>query len=224
MPAPARSTAWGGTVPGRVAQKWAARIWIFSSPLGFMALVEQEAEQQEAGRTGIAQHRIIVRQLTIAHASPSDALRAVEPGWRFHATVQDEPNSLVERLQAYAEGADVEFDDVELALDSGSLFRRRVLAACRAIPRGQTRTYGELALAAGAPRAARAVGTAMASNRVAIIVPCHRVVRSGGQLGGYSAPTGRTLKRRLLELENAGVSNLVLTPSRSIASCIPQGR
>jgi methylated-DNA-[protein]-cysteine S-methyltransferase len=161
-----------------------------------MALVQQSSQPRKTGKP-----KIIVRQLTIAHASPADALQAVDPTWRFHAQIQDEPNSLVKRLQAYAKGEAVEFDDVEVALDRASAFRRRVLAACRAIPRGETRSYGELALAAGAPRAARAVGTTMASNRVSIIVPCHRVVCSGGKLGGYSARTGPTLKSRLLELE-----------------------
>jgi len=190
----------------------APEIWIFSSRLGFMALVQHVTAQ----RRGTVRQMTTVRQLTIAHPTPADALRAVEPAWRLQANVHDEPNWLVERLQAYAEGADVDFDDVVVALDSMSHFRRRVLAACRAIPRGETRTYGELAFAAGVPRAARAVGTTMASNRVAIIVPCHRVVRSGGQLGGYSAPTGSTLKARLLELEKSGVSSPTpgMTPKR----------
>ena len=199
MPATARRGS-----PRQTVVEAAPQIWVFSTRLGFMALVQQTTETRKAGKP-----KIIVRQLSVAHASPHDALQAIDPTWRFYAQVQDEPNSLVKRLQAYAEGAKVNFDDVEVALDHASAFRRRVLAACRAIPRGETRTYGELALAAGAPRAARAVGTTMASNRVAIIVPCHRVVRAGGHLGGYSAPNGPTLKCRLLELEKARVSRPV---------------
>ena len=203
MPAPAHGTSPSRMVRDSAAQESTPQIRIFSSSLGFMALVQHVTAQQR----GTVRQLTTIRQLTIAHPTPADALRAVEPAWRLQANVHDEPNWLVERLQAYAEGADVEFDDVLVALDSMSHFRRRVLAACRAIPRGETRTYGELALAAGVPRAARAVGTTMASNRVAIIVPCHRVVRSGGQLGGYSAPTGSSLKARLLDLEKPGVSN-----------------
>lgn len=81
----------------------------------------------------------------------------------------------------------------------GSDFVRRVLAACAAIPWGERRTYGELAAAAGAPQAARAVGNAMAANPLPIIVPCHRVVAAGGGLGGYSSGIWR--KRWLLTLE-----------------------
>ena len=64
-------------------------------------------------------------------------------------------------------------------------------------------TYGELAVAAGQPRAARAVGNCMAGNRVPLIIPCHRVVRAGGDIGPYSAAGGSATKRRLLEMEAA---------------------
>ena len=77
----------------------------------------------------------------------------------------------------------------------------QVVRACRKIGRGRTRTYGELAAAAGSPGASRAVGSVMAKNRFPIIVPCHRVVGAGGSLGGFSAPTGLNLKERMLALE-----------------------
>ncbi len=82
-------------------------------------------------------------------------------------------------------------------------FEREVLAALRRIPAGQVRTYGEIARAVGQPGAARAVGTACARNPVPLLIPCHRVVRSDGGLGGYSLTGGVGLKRRLLESEGA---------------------
>lgn len=78
-------------------------------------------------------------------------------------------------------------------------FQRRVWRALQAIPYGETRSYSEIAAAIGAPRAARAVARACATNPVAIVVPCHRVVRGDGQLGGYR--WGAERKRRLLERE-----------------------
>jgi len=87
-----------------------------------------------------------------------------------------------------------------LALE-GSPFQMRVWQALQQIPYGQTRSYQELARAIGAPRAARAVGAANGANPIAILVPCHRVIRSGGELGGYSA--GRRLKQFLLDLERS---------------------
>ena len=78
-------------------------------------------------------------------------------------------------------------------------FQRRVLETLRRVPYGRTITYGRLASEAGRPRAARAVGQAMAHNPVPLIVPCHRVVASSGGLGGFGG--GLALKRRLLALE-----------------------
>ena len=76
------------------------------------------------------------------------------------------------------------------AVDWGAIpegFRKRVMQACAAIPAGEVRSYGELAEAAGFPRAARAVGTVMATNPLPVFVPCHRVVRGDGRLGEYGA-------------------------------------
>jgi methylated-DNA-[protein]-cysteine S-methyltransferase len=88
------------------------------------------------------------------------------------------------------------------ALDlQGSDFQRLVWRALLTIPWGEVRTYGELAAALGRPGAARAVGAANGKNPVAILVPCHRVVAAGGQLGGYSG--GLALKRELLAHEAA---------------------
>jgi AraC family transcriptional regulator of adaptative response/methylated-DNA-[protein]-cysteine methyltransferase len=81
----------------------------------------------------------------------------------------------------------------------GTVFQRRVWEALRRIPRGETRTYGEIARAIGAPAAVRAVGSACGANPVALVVPCHRAVRTDGGLGGYAWGLG--VKKRLLELE-----------------------
>ncbi len=83
----------------------------------------------------------------------------------------------------------------------GTVFQRRVWDALRRIPRGETRSYQEIARAVGAPRAVRAVGSACGANPVALIVPCHRVLRSDGGLGGYA--WGLERKRKLLGLEKA---------------------
>lgn len=91
--------------------------------------------------------------------------------------------------------------DVEIDVESYSPFQQRIFEACRCIPHGKTASYGELAAAAGTPGAARAVGSAMARNPMPIVIPCHRVVRSDGSLGGFSSPDGTTEKLRLLELE-----------------------
>lgn len=111
--------------------------------------------------------------------------------------------NVLDRLQRYARGEAVDLSNVPVAMDHLSAFQRRVIKACRAIPPGERKTYGQLAAAAGSAGAARAVGQVMASNRTPLVVPCHRVVASGGGLGGFSAPEGLSMKRRLLELESA---------------------
>ncbi|MEE2702801.1 MAG: methylated-DNA--[protein]-cysteine S-methyltransferase [Myxococcota bacterium] len=88
----------------------------------------------------------------------------------------------------------------EVPLDlHGTPFQIQVWNALREIPFGQTRTYAEIGRAVGRPGAARAVGTANASNPIPLIVPCHRVIAAGGKLGGYAG--GLAIKRRLLALE-----------------------
>ncbi len=83
----------------------------------------------------------------------------------------------------------------------GTAFQKKVWDALMKIPLGETRSYAELAVALGAPKAARAVASACAHNRVAILVPCHRVIRGDGSLGGYR--WGLPMKQRLLEREAA---------------------
>lgn len=91
--------------------------------------------------------------------------------------------------------------DFELALDPRlmSAFGRRVLAATAAIPYGSTSTYAQVAAQAGSPRGSRAAGNALGANPLPIVLPCHRVLRSGGALGGYTGGLDR--KRTLLAIE-----------------------
>jgi methylated-DNA-[protein]-cysteine S-methyltransferase len=124
--------------------------------------------------------------------------------WHEHPVAGPRPDAgptppLVERLVAYFAGEVVSFDDVDLDLDELTPFQRRLAAALRGVPRGEVVTYGELAALAGRPRAPRAAGTFCARNRLAVFVPCHRVVSAGG-LGSYGE-LGLSYKRRLLELE-----------------------
>ncbi len=104
-------------------------------------------------------------------------------------------------LALFAAGKPRSLAEIPVALEHLTEFQQKVIAACRAIPWGEVRTYGELAAQVGHPGAARAVGTVMSSNRYPLIIPCHRVVGSAGGLGGYSAPDGLSMKRRLLLLE-----------------------
>ena len=111
--------------------------------------------------------------------------------------VQDAMPDLEAKIRAFADGEGT-LGRVPLDI-RGTVFQRRVWDALRRIPRGETRTYSELAREIGAPAAVRAVGSACGANPVALVVPCHRAVRTDGGLGGYA--WGLPVKERLLEVE-----------------------
>jgi methylated-DNA-[protein]-cysteine S-methyltransferase len=125
----------------------------------------------------------------------------VDLATRVSPRVLEAPAQLEEtrrELDLYFEGKLTDFDlplDWRLSKD----FRRKVLRAIARIPYGQTRSYTQMATSAGNVRAVRAAGTACGSNPIPVVVPCHRVLRSGGALGGYGG--GLPMKEALLRLE-----------------------
>ena len=108
-----------------------------------------------------------------------------------------------DRILALLSGEAADLSPIPLDLDRIGDFERRLYAVARAIPPGQVVSYGELAARMGEPGGAQAVGQAMGKNPWPIVVPCHRVVGSGGKLGGFSAPGGVKTKLRILEIEGA---------------------
>lgn len=108
-------------------------------------------------------------------------------------------------LSRYFEGRTVEFD-VAFDWSASSPFERAIWKACASVGYGETATYKSLAERVGRPGAARAVGLAMSRNPCPIVVPCHRVLRSDGALGGYSGPGGTRFKRALLDMEAAALA------------------
>jgi methylated-DNA-[protein]-cysteine S-methyltransferase len=121
---------------------------------------------------------------------------------------------LVDQIEASMNGADIEFSLDALRLDLSPPFYERVLRANYAIPRGSVTTYKLLAEHLENPLGARAVGTAMATNPFPIVIPCHRVIRSDGSLGGYGG--GTEMKRALLTREGVAFD----ASGHVTASCI----
>ena len=111
---------------------------------------------------------------------------------------------LAEQIQSCLKGEAVDFQMDLIDLRGCSGFQRRVLLAEHKIPRGWVSTYGRIAQSLGVPGAARAVGTALSRNPFPIIIPCHRAIRSNGELGGFGG--GLKMKRELLELEGVQFS------------------
>jgi methylated-DNA-[protein]-cysteine S-methyltransferase len=154
------------------------------------------------GWVGLALSPAGLRAVTLPRRDRDAALREVLALGAREEARADELGDLPERLRRYARGEPVAFPDA-LDLPTATPFQRAVWQATREIPHGQTRSYGWLATKAGKPRAARAVGQALAANPWPIIVPCHRVISSDGRLGGYGG--GLDMKERLLRLEGAAL-------------------
>ncbi|QDU31564.1 Methylated-DNA--protein-cysteine methyltransferase, constitutive [Anatilimnocola aggregata] len=139
--------------------------------------------------------------ISFGHASPA---AAAQRGTTEPVEADEAPKwikQLSGQIQRFSQGKQVDWGKVPLQWPSRTAFQQKVQEACRQIPRGQVRSYGELAAAVGAPGAARAVGSVMRTNRFPLIIPCHRVVASGGNLGGFSCPQGIDVKQKLLALE-----------------------
>ncbi|MFN2245473.1 MAG: methylated-DNA--[protein]-cysteine S-methyltransferase [Anaerolineae bacterium] len=116
-----------------------------------------------------------------------------------------EMRTWADQIARFLAGDDVNFPLDALALETCSEFQQRVLRAEHAIPRGWVSTYGRIATHLAAPKAARAVGRALALNPFPIFVPCHRAIRSDMTLGGYQG--GAAMKRALLEREGLALSS-----------------
>lgn len=129
-----------------------------------------------------------------------ERLAAVFPFADFRpAAPADAVGAWADGIARYVNGRS---ERIDVPLDvRGSQFQKRVWAALRRIPRGQTRAYSEIASQVGSPRGARAVARACATNPTAVVTPCHRVIEKDGGLGGYAGGLAR--KRKLLELEGA---------------------
>jgi len=109
--------------------------------------------------------------------------------------------SLIKKVKEYYTGKKVGFTDHQLNLDNYTNFQKEILQTVKKIPYGEIRTYKEVAEAASYPRAYRAVGNTMRNNPLPLIIPCHRVIKSDGSLGGFSGKEGVALKRKMIDLE-----------------------
>ena len=156
------------------------------------------------GRCGIAwsERGIAGLQLPESAGAARGALLS-----RFPDAVETAPPpsvlAVIDAVTALLAGGDPPLGAVPLDWTGVGAFERAVYEATRAIPRGSTRSYGEIAAAVGDPGAARAVGQALGRNPVPVIVPCHRVLAADGRPGGFSAPGGVSTKLRMLAIEGA---------------------
>ena len=162
---------------------------IFETPYGWMGVIASEYG---------------LRRTTVPQPSPDECAAIL--GNLDNAVLDSEPFlDFRDQVVRYFNGEDISFDDTEIDVKDATPFHQAAWAACRSIPKGETRTYKWLAQRAGKPQAPRAAGQAMARNRLAIVIPCHRVVGSDGSLRGFGKGASQLgMKKSLLELEDSG--------------------
>ena len=166
---------------------------IFETALGWIAIAATE--------------RGIVRN-SLPEPTPDAAREAIYDIKNGSPTVLN--HTLKEARQLlirYCNGESVSLDTIPIDDSAWTPYTQRARAACRTIPRGESRTYAWLAQqASGNTNSARAAGRAMATNPVPIIIPCHRVIGTNGHLNGFGGTIGLPLKQRLLQMEGATLS------------------
>lgn len=161
---------------------------VFKTAIGWVGVVDADGVLQRI-RIGFPTER----QLYQAFAD--DEIGPARPG-KFQ-------RELKRRIENMLTGNADDFLDLTIDTRSLTEFQTHVVDHCRRIPFASTATYGQLAAAAGRPKAARAVGTVMSKNRFPLIVPCHRVV-AAGSIGGFTAPQGLSTKAAIQAIESQG--------------------
>lgn len=164
--------------------------------------VELGVFETELGWVGVAQSPTGLLSLELPQTSREAVLSRLTERWPEATVVGEERlGDMPAQLREYLSGQRQVFQQ-SLDLSRVTPFQRSVLEVAMDIPYGQTRTYAWIAAQVGRPRASRAVGQVMAANPVPIIIPCHRVVGSAGDLRGYGG--GLEMKERLLAMERGG--------------------
>ncbi len=161
----------------------------------------------DLGLMGIAVSRIGLCALRMFQGSEKNFLLNMENiGLQGPVLDPEQTAPYLAQIKRYLEGKLQTFS-LPIDLSGKTDFQRRVLQSTERIPYGETRSYGEIARAAGSPRAARAVGQAERSNPVPLVIPCHRVIGSDGSLTGYGGSRSTDTKAWLLEFERKNAGN-----------------
>ena len=158
--------------------------------------------ETQFGWVGVVASDKGLRRTTLPQASLEDCAEELGNALDNAVPSPERFEDLKKKMVAYFDGEAVSFEDEPIDVADASPFHQAAWDACRSIPMGETRSYKWLAAEAGKPQAPRAAGQSMARNRLAIIVPCHRVIGSDGTLRGFGKGSSQLgLKQRMLDLE-----------------------
>jgi methylated-DNA-[protein]-cysteine S-methyltransferase len=155
------------------------------------------------GWCGLVMAQGKVRRLYIGYAAPRELKQHIRNAFGDYRQFNRPAGmrTIIQKLKRYCSGKRVSLSGVPMDWSSLTAFQQKVLRAAAGIPPGSVDTYAGLARKIGYPRGARAVGNALGSNPFPLLIPCHRIIRTDGSIGGFSARAGVSLKKSLLRSE-----------------------
>lgn len=153
------------------------------------------------GWCGMVMARRKIIRLCIGYTEPRLLIKDITDEFGGEVSMNHPRGGVVEKIKRYCLGENVSLTGVSMDWSPLTAFQQKVLRAAMRIPYGTVETYGSLARKIGVPKGSRAVGNALAKNPFPLLVPCHRIVREDGKMGGFSAGDGIGLKKMLLTME-----------------------
>jgi len=158
------------------------------------------------GWAGFAFDRKGLRIFVLPEEKKEDVLFIIKKELKCNHLFEDNRGweNLIQKVKEYYAGKKVGFTDYQLNLDSYTDFQKKIAQRVKKIPYGETRSYKEVAETTGYSRAYRAVGNTMRNNPLPLVVPCHRVIKSDGSIGGFSGQKDNPLKKKMIDLESEG--------------------
>ena len=146
-----------------------------------------------------------LRRIFIGYIKHHQLIKHMKEEFGNTATKVPSTGELIEKISIYCSGEKISFNRYKMDWSSLTPFQHKVLKEVMKIPYGTVTTYGNLAQKIGCPDGFRAVGNALAKNPFPLLVPCHRIMRSDGKIGGFSAGGGKKLKEKLLRMEQVNL-------------------
>jgi len=157
------------------------------------------------GWCGVVKNKKGMRRIFIGYSKRNQLIKHITEEFGKTLTKENPAGELIEKINRYCLGEKISFDRYTMDWSSLTPFQYAVLNETMKIPYGTVVTYGSLARKIGFPRGFRAVGNALSKNPFPLLVPCHRIVRGDGKIGGFSAGGGKKLKEKLLRMEQANL-------------------
>lgn len=167
--------------------------------------VEYSLFKTPIGWCGVIKNQKGLKRILIGYIKRHQLIKHIEE--YFYNTITKVPptGELIENIKLYCSGEKISFNKFKIDWSLLTPFQHKVLKKAMKIPYGTVTTYGVLAQKIGSPRGSRAVGNALSNNPFPLLIPCHRIVRSDGKIGGFSAGGGKKLKEKLLRMEQVNL-------------------